>query len=162
MPGVRLHPNYHGYSLSDPRFASLLHRTASAGRFVQVAVSLEDTRTQHPLLQVADVDLMPLPRLMGKIQQAKVQLLNYRGRGVSHDELLATPRIYFDSARVDGTDGIRKLVRSVGDGRVLLGTHAPFLIPEAAIIRAHESEMTSSETRSLLWAGAEMLRRPLQ
>lgn len=158
MPGVRVHPNYHGVSLADPRFVSMLHQTASAGRFVQIAVSMEDTRTQHPLVQVADVDLTPLPKLMRQVAGAKVQLLNDRGRSKLQTELLETPGVFFDCARLDGTDGIRNLIRSGGVGRVLLGTHAPFLIPEAALIRACESDLTEVELHSLLFKGAETLR----
>ncbi len=157
MPGVRLHPNYHGYKLSDSRFADLLEQCASAGRFVQIAVAMEDTRTHHPLVQVADVDLASLPKLMRQFANTNVQLLNHRGRGSAFVELTTMPNVYFDCARVDGTDGIAKLVRTGANERVLFGTHAPFLIPEAALIRTYESNLTEVELRSLMWAAAETI-----
>lgn len=157
MPGIRLHPNYHGYTLADPRFTELLRRSASADRFVQIACSMEDTRTQHSLVQVADVDLVPLPKLVRQIAGSQVQVLNYRGRGNAHAELINTPQIYFDCARVDGTDGITKMVRSAAKKRVLFGTHAPFLIPESALIRTYESNLSEPELHALLWTGAESL-----
>ncbi len=141
MPGVRLHPNYHGYTLDDPRFAELLDLAAKAGCFVQIAAVMEDTRTQYPLLQVPDVDLSPLPGVMSRIQGAKVQILNDRPRSPLLFRLAKIPGLYFDTARVEGTDGIPSLVKSVPPGRVLFGTHAPFLIPDAALIRVHESSV---------------------
>lgn len=141
MPGVRLHPNYHGYALDDPRFAELLELSAKAGRFVQLAAAMEDARTQYPLLQTPDVDLTPLPAVMNRIKAAKVQILNVRPRSPLLSQLAKTPGIYFDTARVEGTDGIPNLVKSLPRGRVLFGTHAPFLIPEAALIRVHESNL---------------------
>ncbi len=139
MPGVRVHPNYHGYSLDDPRFAQLLKLANAAGRFVQIAAAMEDTRTQHPLVSVSDVDIAPLTKLMRSVPGLRIQILNHRLRSPLLDQLAENPGVFFDTARVDSTDGVPNLVKSVPAGRVLFGTHAPFLIPEAALIRVHES-----------------------
>jgi len=139
MPGIRLHPNYHGYTLDDPRFTQLLELATKAGLFVQIAATLEDTRTQHPQLQVPDVDLAPLADVVKRVLGARVQLLNFRPRGAAFEQLAKTTDVMFDTARVDGTDGIPKLVEALPNDRVLFGTHAPFLIPEAALIRVYES-----------------------
>ncbi len=144
MPGIRLHPNYHGYKLDDPHFVQLLKLASSTGLFVQIAVAMEDSRTQHPKVRVADVDLNPLPDLMQKVKGAKVQILNYRPRSPMLKKLAKTPGIYFDTARVEGTDGVPKLVQQVPHSRVMFGSHAPFLIPEAALVRVHESSKLES------------------
>ncbi|HUG69198.1 MAG TPA: amidohydrolase family protein [Pirellulaceae bacterium] len=162
MPGIRLHPNYHGYTLADPRFRQLLERATSAGRFIQITVALEDTRTQHPMVQVPDVDLAPLSDLMRSHLGAKVQLLNDRPRGLLLDELAKTPGVYFDTARVEGTDGIKSLMQKIPRGRVMFGTHAPFLIPEAALIRTYESDLGEEELQSLMWTNARQLRKAAQ
>ena len=139
MPGVRMHPNCHGYGLDDSRFAKLLDRATKAGLFVQVASAMEDTRTQSDQLRVPDVDLSPLAKVVAGVAQARVQILNARLRAPEWESLSKVDGIFFDTARVDSTDGVPKLVRGVPAGRVLFGSHAPFLIPEAALIRVHES-----------------------
>ena len=155
MPGIRLHPNYHGYTLDDSRFKDLLGRATLAGKFVQIAVAMEDTRTQHPMLPVADVDLSPLPKLVRNREGARVQLLNYRPRGPLFDALADTPQIRFDTARVEGTAGVAKLVERVSADRVMFGSHAPFLVPEAALIRVRESRLDGSAADSLAWKTAQ-------
>lgn len=152
MPGIRLHPNYHGYTLDDPRFAQLLKLATKAGLFVQIAATVEDTRTQHPQLQVPDVDLAPLADVVNRVPGARVQLLNFRPRGTAFAQLVKTTDVMFDTARVDGTDGIPKLVAALPRGRVLFGTHAPFLIPEAALIRVHESGRLDDSTLRAVYA----------
>jgi predicted TIM-barrel fold metal-dependent hydrolase len=159
MPGIRLHPNYHGYTLSDSRFDRLLEVATSAGLFVQIATSMEDTRTQHSLVAVPDVDVSPLLELLPRIVGARVQLLNHRLRGTLAEELGKTPGISFDTARIDGTAAVPTLAAGVSAGRVLFGSHAPFLIPEAALIRTHESGAGSvADLRFVLAGNANLLR----
>jgi predicted TIM-barrel fold metal-dependent hydrolase len=158
MPGIRLHPNYHGYTLDDSRFERLLKLATANGRFVQIAALMEDVRTQHPLVRVADVDLAPLPAVMTRIAGAKVQILNSRPSSPLLEKLAKAPGIYFDTARIDGTDGVPKLVERVPTGRVMFGTHAPFLIPEAALIRVHESGLLNEPAlRSVLSKNARQI-----
>jgi predicted TIM-barrel fold metal-dependent hydrolase len=139
MPGIRLHPNYHGYSLERPDFHQLLDQAASAGLFVQIAVAMEDARTQHPQLQVPDVNLSPLLKILPQIPKARVQILNARSVTPQLEKLGGIAKLYFDTARMDGTDAVPRLMERLPSGRVLYGSHAPFLIPEAALIRTHES-----------------------
>lgn len=141
MPGIRLHPNYHGYTLNDPRLLTLLQQATAAGLFVQLAVSLEDIRTQHQSLQVADVELSPLSELAEKVPGLRLQLLNAKPRPDLINKLSQVPGIFFDTARVESTDGVPALMERLPAGRVLFGTHAPFLIPEAALVRVHESSI---------------------
>lgn len=155
MRGIRLHPNYHGYTLEDPRFIRLLELATEAGRLIQIAVSMEDPRTQHSLLQVPEVDLASLPKRMTAIPGAKVQILNLNARAPLMEQLSDTPGVYFDTARVEGTDGVPKLVQSVPPGRVMFGSHSPFLIPEAALIRVHESAiLDDASLRAVLYENA--------
>lgn len=160
MPGIRLHPNYHGYTLSDPRFRELLQLATDAGIFVQLAVAMEDNRTQHALVRVADVDLTPLERLAQSASGLRIQILNARLQTTHIEQPGNLAGVFFDTARVDGTDGIPTLVGRVPSGRVLFGSHAPFLIPEAALIRVHESGQLPDEAlRAVLSNNAEQLLR---
>lgn len=155
MPGIRLHPNYHGYTLQDSRLGQVLELAAASNLLVQIAVTMEDIRTQHPMILTADVDLAPLPQLMEKIPEAKVQILNWRPRASMISSLAKTPGLYFDTARADATDGVSKLIRSLPPGRVMFGSHAPFLIPEAALIRVAEARLNDSELSAVLRSSAE-------
>lgn len=158
MNAIRLHPTVHGYSLKDARFREMLVGAKEAGLLVQLAVTLEDSRTQHESFATPDADLSPLVASLAKVRGARVQLLNLRPRRSHMVELAAVPNLLFDAARADGTDGVASLLSTVGSERVLFGTHAPFLIPEAALIRVHESALDPAPLRSVLRENAEKLR----
>jgi hypothetical protein len=163
MPGVRVFPKCHGYELDDPRFAKLLTLASSTGCLVQLAVALEDTRTQHEKFVLPDVDLARLPDAMGRFPKAKVQLLNYRPQPALMEKLSKVQGLYFDVARVEGTDGVPRLVEQVSKEKVLFGSHAPFLILEAALIRVHESSLLDEfALRAVYSENAEGLLRDAQ
>lgn len=153
MPGVRVYPGYHGYALDDPRFLELMKLAAAQKCLVQIAVSLEDTRTQSHLVRVPDLDLSPLPALMKQVPDAKVQLLNARPQTPLLKQLDELPGVYFDTARVDGTDGVPNLIKACPQGRVLFGSHAPFLIPEAPLVRVYESRKLDAPSLAALLSG---------
>jgi len=140
MPGIRLYPGYHEYRLDTPAFISFLEQAFAAHLFVQIVAALEDLRTQPQLLQVSDVDLQPLTQCLPAFPQGRMQILNARPSAKLLGTLAELPGLYWDTARLEGTAGVPNLVRSVPTGRVLFGSHAPFLIPEAALIRVHESD----------------------
>jgi predicted TIM-barrel fold metal-dependent hydrolase len=152
MPGVRLHPNYHGYTLADPQFKRLLIMATERGLLVQIALLMEDTRTQHPLLVVKDVDATPLPDVMKEVPKARVLLLNSAKAvdGPLFAKLTATPGITYDIARVESAAGVGKLLRRSPAGRMVFGTHAPFFIYESALIKLYESELSDGEMRALM------------
>jgi predicted TIM-barrel fold metal-dependent hydrolase len=161
MPGIRLHPNYHGYTLADPRCKRLLGLATERGLLVQLAVQLEDFRTHHPLLQVADVDAAPLVDLMTATPKARVLLLN-SGKVLESAlgaKLAATPGVSFDIARIEAAGSVGRHLRKLPPGRLVFGTHAPLFIYEAAVIKLYESALTDAETRALLEENPRRLLR---
>jgi hypothetical protein len=129
MPGIRLHPNYHGYPLDHPSFATLLQGAADRGLLVQIAVRMEDVRTQHPLVRVADVDPAPLSSL--ELKGLRLMLLNIA------KPPSGTP---FDIAMIERAAG----VSNVGTERACFGSYAPFFILEAALFKLRESAVDAS------------------
>lgn len=160
MPGIRLHPNYHGYDLTDTRFKQLLTGAFRRGLFVQLTVAMEDVRTQHPQLRVNDVDLAPLVDFVSDLKGVRLQILNHRRLSATIQALAKLPGVHFDTARIDATDGVPQWVRGVSRDRVVFGSHAPLLIPEAALIRVHESNLLpAADLQAVLGGNAAVLRR---
>lgn len=152
MPGIRLHPNYHGYTLADPRFHRLLALAGARSLVVQIAVLLEDTRTHHPLMVVPDLDIAPLPAALVAAPTCRVQLLN-AGKildGALAPRLAGLPHVYFEIARIESAGGVGKHLRRLPAGRLAFGSHAPFFIYESAVIKLQEAGLTPEETRALL------------
>jgi uncharacterized protein len=159
MPGIRLYPNYHGYGLNDPDFRDLLRAATDRGLIVQIAVRMEDPRTQHPLLRVPDVDWTPLPDVLGKLSGARLVLLNAL-RSMRLGDLarcLDAGEVYLELAMLEGAAGVEHALQELPHDRMLLGTHAPFFYPEAALLKLQESELPRFQDQAIRWENAQRL-----
>ena len=147
MPGIRLHPNYHGYKLHDPVFARLLDLAASRGLIVQLAVVMEDERTQHPLMRVQHVDATALVTLLASRPNLRIELLNW-SRAVNATllpKLSAAGQVYFDIATLEGVGGVARLLKQVPPERVVFGSYAPFFYFESALLKLKESALSEAD-----------------
>jgi len=160
MPGIRLHPNYHGYKLEDPRFAELLDLAERHGLIVQLALKMEDERTQHPLLRVEPVvDTRPLSQLLPGRDRLRLVLLNSLRdlRADALGQLAQAGHAYFEISMLEGVAGIEKLLQAVPLDRVLLGSHFPFFYLESALLKVHESELAQFQIAAITHDNARRL-----
>lgn len=156
MPGVRLHPNYHGYALDLPELAELCDAAQDRQLIVQVVGSLEDERTQPDLARVPHVNLAPLAELARRRPQLAFVVLNaFRNTNVDQASKLAEAgRIYFDIAMLESVSGVRKLLDKVPRERVLFGTHFPLYYYESSVLKLVESALSGDELTAVAHGNA--------
>lgn len=160
MPGIRLHPNYHGYALDDPAFAELLKLATARRLVVQLALSMEDERTQHPLMRVPPVDVIPLADLVKSEPGLRLVLLNWApalGSRQLQTTLASAGEVYFDISTVEGIGGVARLVKEIPLERVVFGSHCPFFCFESALLKMQESGLTEAEKNRLFKENARRL-----
>jgi predicted TIM-barrel fold metal-dependent hydrolase len=156
MPGVRLHPTYHGYRLDDPRFVKLLELATTRGLIVQLVAWMETER--HLLLNphVPDADLTPLAEKVALPRSLKLIVTNYLH--TSEDQhigaLLRNENVYFDFARVSGTDAISQLINTTSPTRVVFGSGAPLHSVETAAAKLNELKVPPGVRRQIGSANA--------
>jgi uncharacterized protein len=159
MPGVRLHPNYHGYTLDHPAFAKLLKLAAEKRLVVALALLMEDVRMMHRLLQVPNVDPAPLPALVAKTPGLRLVLLNALGvlKGDARLTLLRSGDVSVDVGTLEGVAGVAALLGQVPHDRVLFGSHAPLFYFEAALLKLKESPLSHEQRHAIRIANAQRL-----
>jgi predicted TIM-barrel fold metal-dependent hydrolase len=161
MPGIRLHPNYHGYRLDHPAFARLLKLAVERRLVVQLAVIMEDERMMHPLLRVPPVDVAPLAALVPALPGLRLVLLNALG-AVRGEALLRlrTAGVYVDIAMLEGVGGVAGLLDQMPLDRVLFGSHAPLFYFESALLKLQESALGEPQLRAVRAENARRLLPP--
>lgn len=160
---IRLHPGYHGYRLDQPQVVPLLEGAAQRGLLVQIAVRMEDPRTQHRLLAADDVDVTPLVELVPRIERLHVQLLNAPSavRPDVLDRLLATGRVWVETAMLEGLEGIARWLAHGPIDRLLFGSYFPFFVWESAALKLQESALAQVQRQAITHENARQLRDAL-
>lgn len=159
MPGIRLHPNYHGYRLDDPVVARVFAAAAGARLIVQLVVSMEDERTQPRFAQVPHADATPLSELLAKHTDLRVHLVNpFRNHSAEKlAPLLTAGRVYVDIANLENVGGVERLVAKLPLDRILFGSHFPLFYWEAARLKLRESRLTDEQLERIARRNAEQL-----
>jgi predicted TIM-barrel fold metal-dependent hydrolase len=159
MPGIRLHPSYHGYRPDDPAFRELLRLAAGRKLIVQVALCMEDERTQHPLMSVPYVDAALLAEAAAGEPQLRLVVLNCypQLRIETLGKVSAAGQVWFDIAMVERTGAVNRLADVVSFPRVLFGSNYPLFYFESALLKVQESGLTEAQTRAVSEENARRL-----
>ncbi|WP_406693780.1 amidohydrolase family protein [Singulisphaera sp. Ch08] len=159
MPGIRLHPNYHGYPLDHPAFAQLLALAAKRDLVVTLCLQMEDERMMHPAFRVAPVNPAPLATVVAKTPGLRLLLLNSLSviRGQALQKVIQAGDVSVDLSTREGVGGVASLLEEVALERVLFGSHAPCLYFESAILKLKESALAPAQLRAVQEQNARRL-----
>ena len=160
MPGIRLHPNFHGYRIDDPRLKKLLELASERELIVQLAVRLDDTRVQHHLMQVADVDVTGLAPLVESVPNVKFMLINALRvvQGAMLNALVASGNVHVEISMLEGLGCVDKLIKNVPLSRIHFGSHLPLFNIESSILKLRESELSDTQRTAIANGNSRMLR----
>jgi hypothetical protein len=156
MQGVRLYPNYHGYTLGDDCVVQLLRQLAGQAP-VAIYHKFVDERLHHWTCLVPPVamDLAPLVRDFPQVP------LLLCGCGIPHAQALANVirqgQVYLEISRLEGIEGVRWLADTIGLERIVLGSHAPYFYMAAAHLKVVEAGLTEPEREAVLHGNAQRL-----
>ncbi|MFV1995323.1 MAG: amidohydrolase family protein, partial [Verrucomicrobiales bacterium] len=162
MPGIRLHPGYQGWNLDDPAFEDLLRAAAERELLIQIVVRMEDSRTQHPLLQAPDLDLTPLAATLERIPGCRIQLLNALRtlREPAALNQLAALGVGFEIAMLEGAAGIEHFLEEIPLESLLFGSYTPFFYLESALLKLPESALDTAQLQAICSANAAHILSP--
>jgi predicted TIM-barrel fold metal-dependent hydrolase len=160
MPGIRLHPNYHNYTLDHPNFARLLKAAAERKLIVQLTVLMEDARMMHPLMRVPPVSLAPLEKLIPQIPDLRLVLLNALQTASRTDQLYrltSAGEVFVEIAMLETIAALETLVKDIPGECILFGSNTPSFYFEAAALKLQESLLPATHLRAISSENARRL-----
>lgn len=160
MPGIRLHPNYHDYTLENAVFLRLLYLASERDLIIQIALVMEDERMMHRLMRVEPVDAAPLADALRRNPRARIVLINALRtlRGNDLKRVLDSGNVSVEISMLEGVGGIERLLEQIPASRLLFGSHAPLFYFESALLKLRESAVQGDDLKAI---GNENARRLL-
>jgi hypothetical protein len=158
MPGIRIHPSYHSYTLENRVVPRLLRMCTERNLIVQIVAWMEDERTQLPALQIEIVDLRPLAALLEAVPKARVMVLNGfvspQSRQLPWGPLKRFDNLVFDFAMLEQLMGLKALIDAIGVERVVFGSYSPMFYFESAFLKVREADLSASQTEAVFGGNA--------
>ena len=155
MPGIRLHPDYHGYPLNARPCERLLRMAAERGRIVQIALRMQDARTLPRFLTLSAVDLAALPALASAVPKLRLILLNMANADLPQlSKLEGKSKVAFDIATLEGAGIVERAVAQCGIERILFGSYAPVFVMKSASLKMQESELSDRQMQAITHGNA--------
>ncbi|MCA9157548.1 MAG: amidohydrolase family protein, partial [Planctomycetales bacterium] len=151
MRVIRIHPNYHGYSLDSTLCDELFQAAQDRKLIVQLVLAMEDVRVQHPLMRVAVVDTAPLAALVKRHPRLPLVIMNNSAavRAGQANELAKVGNVYFELSHFESVGGLENWVMEVPVERIVFGSYFPFFNLEAALLKFQESQLGGFATATI-------------
>lgn len=156
--GLRIYPSWHGYALGDSICLELVDAATAMGMVISIPMRVEDVRNQSWLVDVPEVPLADVAKLVAARPMARFMLLN--GTGYANGPLGrkdALPANYLiEISRMDSVlaDEIGRLASNLGADRLAFGTGMPFHYPDAGLLKLEVLRASDADRAKIAWGNA--------
>lgn len=146
VPGIRLFPGYHNYTLQDPVMPKLLSFIKDNGLFVQIVARIEDERQHHWLTKVGQVGVKSIQDLVYNQKDIPFIISGLRYAEIVNflKDLPADCRVLTDISQVKGPVLCLDNLFNMGfKDKLILGTAQPLHYGDSSFIMAEHLEDSS-------------------
>jgi predicted TIM-barrel fold metal-dependent hydrolase len=161
IKGIKLHPDYHKYSLLDNVAAEVMAEAQRLGLPVWIQTSIQDMRHHPGYCFVGEVPILQVARAVERYADNTLIVAGGKHFRTRVPELLDATRredYYIVTDGIGGPyDGLGGLVERIGSSRLLLGTRTPILYTEAAVMTVEQSTIGAEDKAKILGGNAAAL-----
>lgn len=158
MPGIRLHPGYHNYTLEDSVVSDVLEEAAKRELVVQVVPWMQDERHHNPLMPVPTPETAPLAELADRFPELTLMVLNGFRSGGQLGPLVDTDNVLFDFAKLDVITPLDGYLENVPVERIVFGSYSPMFYFESATLKLQESVLSDEQLSAITHQNARRIR----
>jgi len=144
MPGLRLFPQYHNYSLAEPHTAELVGAATARNMVISFAGRIVDNRGRHHMDLPREAAEQEITALFRRTPKARFLLVNFMKLPGGHR--WERPQVWMDMCRLHAAPrpDLANLVELTGADRVVFGTSMLFRYARPPLIAMDLLEASKS------------------
>jgi len=157
MNGIRLHPKYHGYDLTNPSCIELVKMARDRGLPVALSLRMVDRRVSSWMDIATEWQLKDIVPIVTAVPDAKYLILNISNNAQLSEE---ETQIFKKATIVMDTSGrqlenLGELLNKYGKDKFAFGTHSPILDYRTGLLRIESlrGDEADEKTKELLRSG---------
>jgi len=156
--GVRLYPQYHDYTLSDPRCTAAVRMATRLGMVVAFSVRIVDDRQRSWLDTGRPISIDEIAAVMDRVPDGRYMVLNAAlpAAGGPSAQIFKRANLLFDTVYATGTRivmasyDLSEAVAAYGAGKFAFGTAMPFREPVTALLRIEAAKELDTTAKDLI------------
>ena len=163
IKAVKMYPNYHGYPLSEKHIGETVERYADElAEYLElqkipliITIRVVDDRYHPPAVKVPPVSMNKLEEFASRHPGLPILCLN--GYINEIKEAVNTTNLSFDIAMAEYHKTIDEILKTVNVSRLLFGSHTPFQIGRAALMKLAWSDADETAIERISGVNAKEL-----
>lgn len=154
---VKIFPNYHRYSLTDPCVDQLMCALAKRPkRTLIIQMRIEDERNQYPLMKIPGVPAGEIIQLANRYPRHNILCLcPYRAEAITL--VRETKNVSVDISFCEFLNTLKTLLRDIPARRLFFGSNTPMLYTRAAGMKIKLAEIPKQAMRAITAQNARRL-----
>ncbi|TFG71213.1 MAG: hypothetical protein E4H27_05080 [Anaerolineales bacterium] len=161
VKGIKLHPDYHKYSLLEEKTAAIMEEARKVHLPVYIQTSLVDMRHHPGYCLVPEVPISEVAQAIERYAQNTFIIGGAQHFRARASELIRTTKRDDFYIVIDGLggpfDGLGGFVDRIGSSRLLFGTRTPILYAEAARMVVEQSPISKEDQDRIFGTNAAQL-----
>jgi hypothetical protein len=154
--GIKVHPSYHGWKIGGYEIGELASILETAGKPLIISARMEDERLHYFRMKVPPEPVNPLKDLAVQHPRLAVIILNLYLAEIK--ELSGPPaNLYTDIAFAETLYTLENVLRVYPQEQVLFGSHTPFFVTKAAVVKVLSSGLDQDIRDRVLYGNGKKL-----
>ncbi|MBD3181277.1 amidohydrolase family protein [Candidatus Poribacteria bacterium] len=154
---LKLHPNYHGYSLSHDSVYQMLELAGQTNKPVIIQMRIQDIRAQSDLARAEDVSIQQVIGVVRDHPNTGFILggIKWVEAAVSSQDIKELENLWLDISNLEYMGGLRRMIQLYGPQKLVFGTHAPFFVVRSAILKLQAAGLSEEERKNITIGNAQ-------